>query len=482
MMHRKIFKPLLLIAIAGLTFIGCKKWDEHNAITDPAVDKDLFQQIGENSNLSKFAELLIKSGYDKVISSSRTYTVFAPTNAALAALDPALVADTAKLRMFVGNHITNQSYYTINAVALLRLQMLNGKYNNMLGKKLEDANISEADKYAKNGVLQVLDKMLPALPNAWEFLEKSPLAPAKQKAYLLSLFRNVFDNTNAVQIGVDPMTGNPVYQPGTDSVRTNLFWRNVYDIREESKQYTFFMLTDNAWDTEVNKFKPYFVTGTVDSTTQLSSQEVVKDFAVEGVYNPATIPDSILSKFNTKMGIEKSAIVQTIKTSNGIVFIMSKLDITPKGKFKQYVIEAENYRFQSADRRGNTYFRDRFSPVTGKDFRDVLVFRHGLALFNLNYRLNGVPALKYKAYWVAVHDNINGLTTTFTQKLGIGSATSAVLPYITVALNNFNEVYLGEFNLTTYNPVLDIYLTAANNTAEATNPIVCDYIRLEPVL
>ena len=480
-MRRKIFKPLLALAATGLLFSACKKWEDHNAITDPAASKDLFQQISENTNLSKFTELLTKTGYDKVIASSKTFTVFAPTNTALASLDPAVVNDAPKLRLFVANHIANQTYQTTAATTQLRLKMLSDKYNNMLGNKLEDANITEADHYAKNGVFHIIDKMVPALPNAWEFLETNPLAPTKQKNYLLSIFRNVFDTTNAVQIGIDPNTGKPVYQPGTDSVRTNLYWRNVYDLRDESKQYTFFVLADAGWDAEVTKYKPLFVTGSADSTTDLSNWAVVRDFAVEGVYDPATIPDTILSKFNTKVGIDKSAIVQTVKTSNGVIFIMNKLEVKPAHKYRSLVIQAENFQTYSNDRRNNTYFREKYNPVTGYDFRDVLVFGHGVATFNFGYRLSGMPSVKYKAYWVAVHDNINGMTTTFTQKLGIGTPTATTLPYITVGLNNYNEVYLGEFTLATYYPTLMVYLTAANTTTSTANPIVCDYIRLEPV-
>lgn len=481
-MRRKIYTSLLALAATSLLFSACKKWEDHTAITDPATGKDLFQQISENSDLSKFAELLTKTGYDKEIASSKTFTVFAPTNAALSTLDPALVNDAAKLRLFVANHIANLVYKTTAATTQLRLKMLNSKYNNMLGKKLEDANIAVADQYAKNGVLHIIDKMVPALPNTWEFIETDAQMPSKQKDYLLSLFRNVFDTTNAVQIGVDPNTGQPIYQPGTDSVRTNLFWRNVYDLHDESKQYTFFALANDGWDTEVDKYKPLFVTGTTDSTAELSNWAVVRDFAVEGVYDPATIADTILSKFNTKVGIDKSVIVKTVKTSNGVVFLMSKLEVKPAHKYRSLIIQAENFNTYSHDRRGNTYFREKYNPVTGFDFRDVLVYKHGVALFNFGYRISGMPSMKYKAYWVAVHDNINGLTSTFTQKLGIGTATATTLPYITVSVNNYNEVYLGEFTLSTYRPTFMIYLTGANSTSETANPIVCDYIRLEPVL
>ena len=130
MMNKNIFRLLVTLFFANLLLSGCKKWEDHTAITDPNVSKDLFQRIQENPDLSKFAELLTKSGYDKIIASSQNYTVFAPVNAALASLDPAIVADDAKLKLFVGNHITNQ-IQTANTTVQVRLLMMNGKYNNL---------------------------------------------------------------------------------------------------------------------------------------------------------------------------------------------------------------------------------------------------------------------------------------------------------------------------------------------------------------
>ena len=361
-MSTRIFKQLLCVVACTVVLAACRKWEDHNALQDPQTGKDVFTLVSEDANLSSFAALLVKSGYDKVLASSKNYTVFAPSNAALTGLDAGIVSDTARLRLFVGSHITAQLYYT-TAAAALRIPMLNNKYHNLQGTNIDDARITAADKYGKNGVLQVIDKMLPALANTWDFVETNTLMPTAQKAYLLSIFTNVFDISNAVQTGYDS-AGKPTYQPGTDSVRTNLFWRNVHDLRNEAKQYTFFALANTAWDAEKLKYAPFFATGSADSTSKLSMWEVAKDFAVDTLYpSSASIPDTILSRFNTKMGIEKSAIVQTIRTSNGIVYLMSKMDVLPKHKFKPLKIEAENYSFTSADRRGNTYFRDRTDPV-----------------------------------------------------------------------------------------------------------------------
>lgn len=473
-------QTVFLSAFIVVLVAGCKKMtEEHNAVTDPALNQNLMELIDENSSLSTFAGLLRQTGYDKDLVSSKNYTVFAPSNSQLAALDPAILNNASRLKKFIGNHIAGQVYLTTSVTTMTRIQMLSGKYNAMLRNNIESAGITTADKYASNGVLQVINGLLPALDNCWEFMTNNPLAPVKQSVFMQSLFRNVFDTTNAVIIGVDPNTGDPIYQPGTDSVFTNLFWNQVYDLRDEKKQYSYFMLTDAAWDAEVNKYKTYFPTSTTDSTTMTASWNVVRDFAVETVYDPATIPDTILSKTGTKVGIDRSAIVQTIKTSNGIVYIMSKLDVQPLHKFKTYLIEAENYSGTSHDRRNNTYFRDRFNTVTGKDFRDVLVLNHGVALFNIRYQITEMPALKYKAYWVALNDF---QTATHTQKLGIGTATSTTFGYTTVPVSTFGEVYIGEFTNPRYWPAYDIFLTAANSTTNAVNPLVCDYIKLVPGL
>jgi hypothetical protein len=472
-------KYLLFTAlVSGAFFTGCRKWDDHNAVTDQALTQNLFEQISANPSLSKFSELLVKTGYDAVLASSKTFTVFAPSNAALASLDAALVADSAKLSAFVGNHIATQSYHTPGFTSGQRIQMLNGKYHNLLNKTIEEAAIVEADKQGKNGVVQVIDKMLPVLGNGWQTLESDPSIPAQQKAYLLSLFGKMQDLTNAVQIGVNPNTGQPIYQAGTDSITTNRFWRNVYDLRDESKEFTLFVLADEAWTSEVDKFKPYYVTSSADSTTDLARWAVVKDLAVAGRYAAPAATDTVLSKFNVKVPVEGAAIAQTIKTSNGLIHILRKADVQPRHKILPFVIQGENYRAASHSKRGNTYFRDRFNPLTGQDFRDVNVFGHGTALFNLNYRINGVYSTRYKAYWVALNDFQTG---NFNQKLGIGTPTSTTFNYTTVTPNNYNEVEIGEFEVSNYQSFLDIYLTAANSTTASANPIVCDYIKLVPV-
>jgi hypothetical protein len=474
-------KYYIIAASIAILFAACKKMtEEHNSITDPALKKTVMELIEADPDLTTFASLLKQTGYDKELTTSKSFTVFAPSNASLVGVDQAILNSAARLKQFVANHIATQKVLTTDFAVATRIGMLSGKYNTMQAATIEGITISKKDKYAGNGVLQIISGYMPALDNCWEFMVNNAVAPSSQSIFMQSLFRKVFDPTNAVVIGINQLTGEPIYQAGTDSVFTNLFWSRVHDIRNEKKQYTYFMLTDAAWSTEVNKFLPYYTTTTTDSSLEASKWNVVKDFAVDTLYaNPASIPDTIFSKFGTKLGIDKNAIVRTVKTSNGIVYVMSKLDVQPLHKFKTILLEAENYTATSVNRRSNTYFRDRFNTVTGSDFRDMLVLNHGVALFNVRYEINEMPKVKYKAYWVALNDF---QTATFTQKLGIGDPVSTTFAYTTVALNNYNEVYIGEFTNARYWPKYNVYLTAANSTTAAVNPLVCDYIKLVPGL
>jgi hypothetical protein len=454
MKRNHIIAVLFIAVVLGSAMTGCNKWKDHNGPSDPASGIDLFQQIQSTPELSRFAELLTKSGYDQLIAGSQNYTVFAPVNEALASVDPAVVNDSAKLRLFIGNHISNQLQQT-GSDSALRLPMINGKYNNLLKMQFDEATITTANKFGKNGLLHIINKAIPALPNAWDFVQQDSLMPMYQKKTMLALKTN--DGSQA-------------------------FFKNVYDLSDEKKQYTFFAIADTSWVKELGKYLPFFATSTTDSTLTFASMAVLNDLAIEGVYTPANLPDTVLSKFNTKVGIDKNAIVQTVKVSNGIVYLMRKLPVLPKHKFQPIIIQGENYTSTKVSRSSNTYIRDRVNLLTGKDFRDVLVFGHGVAEYYLGYRLANVPALRYKAYWVALHDDINNNTGTFKQKLGIGTPTAPDIPYITVSHNTYKEVELGEFTIKAFKPTLDIYLTADNNTNSDLNKITVDYIRLEPVL
>ncbi len=484
-------RKLLWVLIVASCMAGCKKWEDHTAVSTQDYTTNLLQIISQHPKLTKFYEYLQKTGLDEELSSSKTYTVWAPEDAALQNLDPAVVADSARLRRFIANHISNQLYFSRHSVSPVRVLMLNGKRVTFFNNRLDAANIIEADRFVANGVLEVMDRVVPVYSNAWELVNNTR-TNFEQNAFILSLTRNVFDPTNAIIDSINSQTGQPIYRPGTDSVMRNAFNTNVSDLQSEEKQYTYFILNDAAFNSEVNKLLPYFKTGTADSTRMLAATTLVKDLIVEGLYTMDQLPSSLTSRFGVTIPIDKNRIVETHRMSNGIAYVMTGVNFDVRNKIPAIVIQGEQYMsfytntgLEANPRQNNAsaiFNRVRNHPVTGQVFTDLFVYNHGISGLNVQYRAENVSSVKYKVYWVAVNDTLivdrgNRVNpVTFRQRLAMGSRTAANLPLRDVTPNNYDEVYLGDYTHPAYG-TLDMFLTA-----NGTSSLTLDYIKLVPDL
>src|SRR5699024_11035972 len=157
-------------------------------------------------------------------------------------------------------------------------------------------------------------------------------------------------------------------------------------------------------------------------------------------------------------------------------------------KIKPIIIEAEDF-FDRMDPTVAVSYRKRRNPQTDSIFHGILVENYGLASFWLRYPRT-VTSAKYKVYWVAVNDFQTG---TFPMRVSFKShADSAFvdpahvdfdyeLPYHDVSLEDYNEVFVGSYQPEYYG-TLDVFLKGNNVTAPGQNTIVCDYIKLVPVI
>ena len=68
--------------VAAMTLTACSDWDDHfdaNTSVLESQHSSLWQNIEKTGNLSQFASLLKKTGYDEKLSASQTYTVWPPS-------------------------------------------------------------------------------------------------------------------------------------------------------------------------------------------------------------------------------------------------------------------------------------------------------------------------------------------------------------------------------------------------------------------
>jgi hypothetical protein len=470
------------VLFAFVVMIGaCKKWDDHVPVTNQDLTQNLLQAISANPDLSKFREYLGKTGLDSLLQSSKTFTVWAPGNAALQSLDPALVADVAKLKAYLGNHIAYQSYFTRNAQTTVRVPMLNGKYNSFSVNKFEDAGITTADKYVSNGVLHIIDKGIAPLPNIWDYINSTG-SQYIQNGYIAGLNFNSFDPALATIDSISSLTGLPVYHVGTGIVQRNRFNDRVYDLRREDKQYTYFVIANPGFTLESDSLKNYYKTTSTTSTDSLAKWNTVKDLVIEGYYPANALPPVVISKYGVPVPINQGSIISSQKLSNGIVYVLSNINVLTASKFPVLTIQGESPSGFLSDKTSNTNYRVRFNPSTGQNFIDILVSGHGVTGYYSYYRLNEVPSIKYKVYGFAVNDFQTGAVTesivfkSFVPPATYTTITTLNYPVpLSTAAGAYNEVLLGEVTFTGYGTV-EVQLTSSG-----TNPIVLDYLRLVPV-
>jgi Fasciclin domain len=530
------FKKFLLLAVI-LTIIlsGCKKWDDHIAVNNQDLTQDLYTVVKNDPALSRFAELVTQAGLDSLLKSPKTFTVWAPSNTALATLDPSIPNDINKLRSFILNHISYQLYFTKDAQTSIRIGMLNGKYNNFLANKFEDAALTSADKYVRNGVLHVIDKYIPVLPNLWDYIN-STTATYRQNSFVAGLNFLTFDPSLAIIDSISATTGLPIYHPGTGIVIKNSFNEKVFDTRREDKQFTYFIIADAGLTLKSDSLKPYFATASPTRTDSLAKWYVVKDLIVENLYpTTASLPAVLISKFGVPIPINTSLIIDSKKVSNGMVYVLSLSGITTASKFQQIIVQGENPSGFQSDKTSNTSYRIRKDrPDTTKTYSDLMVSGHGVTDYYAFYRLNEMPTMKYNVYARAINDFQTQVVfqsvslfsfvppAAFTQIPGVPvfiptaprspaqlwypvpSTRGGVAPlpaiytfvppgFAAVSLSSpngaFTETFLGSFTSNSFG-TLDIRLmsgaTATLPTlpvfgATGSGPIVLDYLRIVPV-
>ena len=309
------FSKAIFAGMAILTAVSCSDpWDDRSEIKDKNLSDNLTERISMTSETSEFSKLLKETGMDKILSSSKTFTVWAPTNEAISQVDPNLLSDKESKTLFVQNHIALTAFSTVSEMDTVNVQMLSNKYFDFLenGTVINDSGVLKADQYASNGLLHIIDKAIIPRKNIWEYI-KSLEGTNKMADYLLSLDEfNIYHRADSIAKATDSIANiAPLTGIFSDSL-SNSYLKNVFNLNNERNKYTFFLLEDAAFDLEVAKLEPYLIKGTVDSTTTYASYFNVRDLAFYKAVDQEKLPSFLTSQFNVEVPIDKSKIVEQI--------------------------------------------------------------------------------------------------------------------------------------------------------------------------
>lgn len=474
--YKRLFVSIFTIALVSCT----NSWDDRENNGDTNLSLTLNEAISNTANVSQFGQLLVQTGYDKVLAASKTYTVFVPTNEAMSQVDDVILNNPESLKKFVENHIAITSFSSIRTNSKEKIKMLGDKYLTFSGSTLiDDATIVEADHYAKNGVYHIIDKALTPKLNIWQYINAQSSSSA-MSSYLLSLKEsNIYDSDSIAK-------ANAIPGALSDSL-TNSYLKNVYNLNNEKNSYTLFLMQDEGYTLEVNKMKPYLNLSTEERTSVFASYFTVRDMAFPNAYELDQLPEKLTSRFGVEFPVNKTEIVgQPVHLSNGIVYIMKKVDVSLDKRILTNKIEGEKNSSYIGSRTPILY-RDKVDPA-GVFFNDIMVQTPARAKFTLLYYAKDIMySTKYRVSWRAINDK----TGTFQQQLAIGGNVdltanpiavvnpTTLFPLITIPANNYEDVFIGEFTMK-YAGNRDL-ISLIGGTA-TTSALTLDYLKFEPVL
>ncbi|MBN2613393.1 MAG: fasciclin domain-containing protein [Bacteroidales bacterium] len=341
MNYRTIFKILLFLPFV-IQFNSCDPWKDYNQLNNSNVDKTLNEVIASDADISTFAQILKLTGYEKLLLTEQSLTVFAPSNEALQDIN---LENTEALTEWVKNHIAKLTYYTDKSgqFASENIELINGK-NVPLGLgTVSGSNIIKNNIYCANGVLHIIDSEIIFRKNIWEYMQGE--TGYLQTQYILSQEDKVMDMTKSIQIGIN-INGKPIFD--TVWAYRNTFLE-TYQLNNERKNYTVVLIDQSSFNSLINKYSKYFAQDSLELqnreiTHQITLDMVLKDTVITTAGRFPSVDDVLVD-------IDPSNITETYQASNGIVYKVNAADVKVfNNKIKEQIIEAEDYVLRWDDR------------------------------------------------------------------------------------------------------------------------------------
>ena len=268
-----------MAAAALLAATSCSDFSDYNdtPVSDvQQAERTLWENISQNDQLSDFATLVKKAGFDDELSQPHYYTVWAPLNGTYDA-SSLMSADSATvLYQFVKSHIAEYNH-SISGQVDERIHALNrksfafegdGQYT-YAGQTLRQLNLPNS-----NGIMHLLDGAARFYPNLSEYLfscEGIDSVATFFKRYETS----VLDTKNSV-LG-PTINGKQTYIDSVMITSNSLLNRIKAKLDKEDSTYTMLVPTNEAWQAHYDKISKCYnyinttVAQNIDEATSTSN-------------------------------------------------------------------------------------------------------------------------------------------------------------------------------------------------------------------
>lgn len=262
---------IAVVACSALVAVSCTDYLDYNTVpeaTNPAADKTLWENISENENLTDFAAVLKRLGYDEVLNASHTYTVWAPQNGSFSLEELDQMDSTKVERQFLKNAIADFAHREADINDTV-VYMLNGKLVKFSNKNtdmlafdgkdiLPNATNPAVFNYpSTNGLLYITSAPATFRYNGYEYLRESEDMPNMMGAYVEHYESRVLDEANSVKGAI--IDGVQHYDDSVIIVSNILTDRMLRaQLNNEDSLYTVLIPTDTAWNRVYAEIASYY--------------------------------------------------------------------------------------------------------------------------------------------------------------------------------------------------------------------------------
>lgn len=261
----------MAIACGMLAATSCTDYIDYNTVPeaiDPAADKTLWENISANDNLSDFASVLQRVGYDKVLNTPGAYTVWAPINGSFDMDSLSQVSDAKVEKEFLRNVIANYTHrendlndtivYMLNG-KLLKFSNKNTPALSFDGQSILPNSINPAvfNYPSVNGLLYNVAVPAAFRYNGYEYISEAADIANSMATYVKKYETIILDEASSIK--GDIIDGVQHYDDSVVIVTNTLIEDNLRSqINNEDSTYTVLIPTDEAWEKAYKRISSYY--------------------------------------------------------------------------------------------------------------------------------------------------------------------------------------------------------------------------------
>lgn len=260
------YTKIIAVASIALAVASCTEYSDYNTAPEESGmgSKTLWQNISENSSLSKFAEIVEKAGFKSNLDAPTFYTLFAPLNgtynadSVLQILASGEEADTAQvIKEFIKQHIVEYNHPVNGALEESKLLSLNAKAHIFSQTGYGDAKFtSNINLPASNGLMHIMNGKEGFYTNIYEYLDKIEGCDLFRE-YVKEYDEQYIDESNSVLGPI--MNGTQTYEYIEYKHRNTVVNNTLRaQLENEDSSYTMLFPNDEAWQKSYDRIKGDF--------------------------------------------------------------------------------------------------------------------------------------------------------------------------------------------------------------------------------